>query len=635
MSQSHRGQALQQKHLYPRAACGAFPELGDYSCPICATCLINRADLFMLLSMSDVRPLIRKLSIERFRGIQSLIWYPAPGVNVILGGGDAGKSTILDSISLLLHPSNSVTLAEADYWRREVDKEFCIEAVMTIPESCGLHSQAKNAWPWRWDGKDAVLPEMDAEGSTSTGEAVFRVRARGTADFDLQFEVRQPSDELDHFSVAVRRAIGLVRLASDDRNDRDLRLIQGSALDRLLSDRTLRSRLGKLLGTSDVKAELEDKAKDRLVELDTAFVEKSLPSGLGLGLSGGQGFSINALIGLTATKENVELPLAVWGAGTRRLAALEVAAIHHGDYPITVVDEVERGLEPYRQRVLVEELEANGSQVFVTTHSSAVLRALDTSTLWYMDASGNVGALPKVAAAHEKRDPELFLSRFAVVAEGITEVGFVTRLLTKAIGDDLTRRGVRVSDAGGNESALLLLEGLSKSGLRFAGFADDEGTFPGKWANLKTGMKDRLFRWQKGCLEENLIGLLRLDQLESFIEDPDGEETGSRYRTLADRLGIADKSFAAILAAAPNIRQLMVETATGTVPKSKEGADKSEKTALKKHAQCWFKNPRGGRELADKVFALGLWPKIQPDVMVFLNAIRGELSLGPIEDLPQ
>jgi putative ATP-dependent endonuclease of OLD family len=57
-------------------------------------------------------------------------------------------------------------------------------------------------------------------------------------------------------------------LSSNDRNDRDLRLIQGSALDRLLSDGTLRSRLGKLLGASDVEAQFTPSAKQKLIELD-------------------------------------------------------------------------------------------------------------------------------------------------------------------------------------------------------------------------------------------------------------------------------------------------------------------------------------------------------------------------------
>ena len=200
----------------------------------------------MVTTGTTPAPLIRRLTIERFRGIKRLEWYPAPGVNIVLGGGDVGKTTILDAIALLLNPTNTMFLSDADYWRREVEKGFCIEAVMTLPETCGVSQQTKNAWPWEWDGKDPKLPTIDKEPSaTSLAEPVYRLRVRGTEEFDLAFEVLQPDDSADHFAVAVRRKIGLVRLSGDDRNDRDLRLVQGSALDRLLSDKTLRSRLGQ------------------------------------------------------------------------------------------------------------------------------------------------------------------------------------------------------------------------------------------------------------------------------------------------------------------------------------------------------------------------------------------------------
>jgi predicted ATP-dependent endonuclease of OLD family len=49
-------------------------------------------------------PAICALTIARFRGITSLKWKPSRGVNVILGGGDVGKTTILEAIALLLSP---------------------------------------------------------------------------------------------------------------------------------------------------------------------------------------------------------------------------------------------------------------------------------------------------------------------------------------------------------------------------------------------------------------------------------------------------------------------------------------------------------------------------------------------------
>ena len=88
------------------------------------------------------------------------------------------------------------------------------------------------------------------------------------------------------------------------------------------------------------------------------------------------------MIGLTADRSGIQLPLASWGAGTRRLSALAIAEQNQGDAPITLVDEVERGLEPYRQRTLIEKLQTGSSQVFLTTHSPAAISSAATSLIW-------------------------------------------------------------------------------------------------------------------------------------------------------------------------------------------------------------------------------------------------------------
>jgi len=87
----------------------------------------------------------------------------------------------------------------------------------------------------------------------------------------------------------------------------------------------LRARLGNRIAKSEVKQELDDKAKRALSELDTAFKSSALPDKLDLAVTGAQGIAITALIGLTADADGVQLPLASWGAGTRRLAALAIA----------------------------------------------------------------------------------------------------------------------------------------------------------------------------------------------------------------------------------------------------------------------------------------------------------------------
>lgn len=577
-------------------------------------------------------PCILHLSIERFRGIKTLSWYPEKGVNVILGGGDVGKTTVLDAIGLLLSPVNPTNLSDTDYLSRKVEEGFVIEAVFSLPAESGINNQIKPSWPWEWDGKDAVVPEVEGSSTNNNNEPVYRLRVCGTPDLELIYEIIQPDGNTDFLPVAIRRAIGLVRLGGEDRYDRDLRLVQGSALDRLLSDKGLRSRLASDLAEHCVKDELNDDAKKTLKALDEVFRKETLPDGLDLAITGGQGLSVAAMIGLTANRNGVQLPLTGWGAGTKRIAALAIAQQNQGEAPITLVDEIERGLEPYRQQSLMNRLQSGKSQVFVTTHSPFTIAALSQGSLWYMDHEGKIGALePVKTAEHRKSDPETFLSRLSVVAEGSTEHGFVTILLEKALCSSLEQYGVHISNGGGHENALGLLEALSEGGLSFGGFVDNEGgKHPERWKRVTEKLGDLLFRWTSGCLEANIIGALPDEKLEDLLIDPEGDKTGMRLRTLADRLGTHDKDFQAIKTqAGPGLKALILAAAMGEVPEEKV----SERKIYSKHGQNWFKTEQGGRELAGKIFSLGLWQALKPQLMPFLNAVRRALALSDIQDL--
>src|SRR6267143_1629174 len=106
-------------------------------------------------------PVICHLAIERFRGIKTFPWHPAKGVNVILGGGDVGKTTILDAIGLLLSPTNPTAVPDTDYHGRNYDAGFIIEGVFALPSSTGINEQPRQSWPWHWNGKEAVVPSND------------------------------------------------------------------------------------------------------------------------------------------------------------------------------------------------------------------------------------------------------------------------------------------------------------------------------------------------------------------------------------------------------------------------------------------------------------------------------------------
>ena len=588
--------------------------------------------------MSDAA-IIRQLRIERFRGIKSMKWNPAPAMNVILGGGDVGKSTVLEAIALLLTPSNTLNLSEADYWQRDSESEFTIQAIFSLPLSSSISQQPKLALPWAWNGKDAMQPSMPDDGDDDMpppSQPVYRFQVRGTAELEISWEIVQPNDEVDLLPAALRRQIGVVRLGGDERNDRDLRLVYGSALDRLLADKGLKSRISKELAKLYLKKMLVEDANTALVRLDEALEKASLPSRLELGLTGSHGLSIGALIGLlAATDEGVALPLTSWGAGTRRMATLQIAAATEAETRVTVIDELERGLEPYRVRKLTQTLQSEATQSFVTTHSAVSISAADQAYLWYLDPDGHIGHLPREKIARQQdRDPETFLCRLAIIAEGQTEIGFASYLLERAIDGDLLDHGLRVCHGQGNEATLELLEALAATGIRFGGFADNEGKFSGRWSTLKSTMGKMLFQWCAGSTEQNVIVQLPEDKLTALFTGTDPDLSAGRRFTLAERLGISDRSLESIEAkvAADEIalRGLIIAAATG----STDGAPDDDATKQwKRHGRAWFKTERGGRELAGHMFALGAWHALKPSLLVFINAVRAALGQSSTSDV--
>ena len=239
---------------------------------------------------------IRRLDIKRFRGIRSLTWLPRPRLNIVLGAADGGKSTVLEAIALLFSTAPNFTLSEFDYHNREVEAGFSIEAVLSIGDGTVLCDEGFPAPPLRgWvDGKVRDLPdEHDAE-------AVLVCRVTGTRDQEAQYQIIGAGGEIVvPFSRAMRRRIGLARLGVADRGDRDIRLVQGGALDRYLQGQEVRRTVLQAVMKTPLHDQLEEGPKSALTAISDGFKKRNLPHPIRLGLVGTPGVSLAASVGLT------------------------------------------------------------------------------------------------------------------------------------------------------------------------------------------------------------------------------------------------------------------------------------------------------------------------------------------------
>src|SRR5262249_48942784 len=146
------------------------------------------------------------------------------------------------------------------------------------------------------------------------------------------------------------------------------------------------------------------------------------------------------------------VPVRQSGLGTSRLltTGLQHEAGRKGG--ITLIDEVEHGLEPHRVRRLLSVLRTathlqdagdgegavttaqpatTANQVFVTTHSPVALCELDPGELRVVrsDAGAIHIKTPDMALRPLLRtNPDAFLARKIIVCEGKTEIGFCRAL---------------------------------------------------------------------------------------------------------------------------------------------------------------------------------------------------------------
>ena len=84
-------------------------------------------------------------------------------------------------------------------------------------------------------------------------------------------------------------------------------------------------------------------------------------------------FSLDAGV-LALHHENI--PLRNFGSGSKKLISCAMQMKLHDGRNITLIDEIELGLEPHRIRGLIKNLKQSGQQVITTTHSPVVLREL-------------------------------------------------------------------------------------------------------------------------------------------------------------------------------------------------------------------------------------------------------------------
>lgn len=460
---------------------------------------------------------IRKIEISHFRGIATLGWCPAEGVNCLIGPGDSCKTTILDAIDFCLGARRNLYLSDADFHNLNVKEPIDIHITVGRLDDSLKNLELYGLYLRGFDPKTGDLHDEPDAGL----EIVLTVRLSVAADLEpswtLFSERAEEQGQSRGLSWADRAALSPARLGAYA--DHNLSWGRSSILNKI-SDETITA--------TAALAELARGARAAFGEQAAA----GLPNALGivkrtaseLGVPVGDhvlalldSSSVSFSGGTIALHSQRGVPLKGLGLGSKRLLVAGLQRTAAAASPIVLVDEIEHGLEPHRILRLLGALGAKDAapplQVFMTTHSPVAVRELSAAQLHIVRPTDRSHVVYRAADGGNVQGairlfPEALLAQSIIVCEGATEHGLLRGLDQYGVANgkvSLAARGVALVDGGG-ENVFIRARAFQKLGYRTAVLHDSD-KIPTPDVKLEfEAAGGSTFAWRVGCaLEEELF----------------------------------------------------------------------------------------------------------------------------------
>ncbi len=380
---------------------------------------------------------IKHIEIRNFRGIKALSWQVKGAFNCIIGPGDTCKTTILTALDYALSPRTGLLFDDSDFFNQDVDQNIVIQVTLadwdeSQPDIGKFFQESKFAQYKCGLAETGPLPEPQPEGTVAVS-----VSLRVDKSLEPKWSVIKGRDEEEDqdrkpIYAADRAILGLSRL--DVFSDFHFTWGRNTILTRLSADNqgnlgTILSELARETRQSDISGH------QSVIECQTVadtIRQEARNAGVKLaGLSPRIDIHRQSMsAGLLSLHED-NVPLRNKGSGSKKLIGAAMQMKLYGGKNISLIDEIEMGLEPHRIRGLIYKLKKSRQQIFSTTHSPVVIRELGVADnelyVCKRDTTGTVsleslGTVPDIQG-QVRANAEAFLGSKIVACEGPTEIG--------------------------------------------------------------------------------------------------------------------------------------------------------------------------------------------------------------------
>ncbi len=383
---------------------------------------------------------IVEVNIKNFRGIKTFkqSFYNKKLI-CLIGRGDSGKSTILDAISYALSPSWNIPFNDNDFYNGDTSIPITIDISIILPDNF-LPEDKYGLYMRGWDPtNNTISNELKEE-----FERILTIRLEVADDLEPHWYVYNECQEETKKDINNKDRAKLNCFMVSDYLEKHFTWGSGTPLYAISKGNMDLSEYN-----SQFIKPIRD-AVDKINENDFDTLNKCFTDSISSELISTANtktkleardihFSINKL----SLHDENGVPYRLKGKGSKRLLSTTIQLATAKNGGITLIDEIEQGLEPDRVKKLVNLIKTTAintnSQIFITTHSNNVITELGADNIFIIRRDSKEGIQTAKEVSIELNNvvracSEAFFARKVIVCEGKTEVG-ICRAMDSYLGE--------------------------------------------------------------------------------------------------------------------------------------------------------------------------------------------------------
>ncbi|MFA6325267.1 MAG: AAA family ATPase [Candidatus Paceibacterota bacterium] len=409
---------------------------------------------------------LKSIKIKNFRKIKEADCFLNPGLNLIIGPNDSGKTAIIDAIRLILKQivDDYFRISEEDF--NDKNQEINIDLNFSFDDCETDEESIKQA---------ALFAEYLSFTDMNKPELMIWFSIRSNED-DIKFpsfKVGPTKDVAVEMDARCKENLKIVYLRPLRDAENELKAKTGSRISKILNKYpdvidNKQELIGFLKNFKDVSENFFDngngkKIKEKINELLKDFDEQSQNKEIKIGpteLSTDPKMENQNLIHFLEKNSLYYEKLPKPGLGTLNMIFIAAELLHLDIQPVPrllLVEEIEAHLHPQRQLKIIKTLQEEskkGVQMILTTHSPNLASVVDVDRL-NICCEGKFHSLAKgktelsdnnyayLARFLDVTKANLFFGQGIILVEGPTEQLLIPEL-AKIIGHDLTNYGISV-----------------------------------------------------------------------------------------------------------------------------------------------------------------------------------------------